>query len=312
MSHGEQNPEPSGPPGPFDPPPSGPPPSGPPPSGPPPSGPPAGPPPSGPPHPGPFSPPGAPRPGPFGPPEPSGTQPGGPPADDEPSTPGSDSPAHDEPSTPRPDSPGPGESRSYPSHPHHPHHGEPGPAQSAPTLDELRPTNEVTTVAPERGAILRDPANRVSRSAIAYWTLTAVITGIFVMGAASVAYFVAIPEKWWWATALYVLAATVTAIEIFIAPSYRYAVHRWEITGIAIYTRVGWLTRSQRIAPLSRVQTVDTNQGALMRLFGLSSVTVTTASAAGPISIDGLKNDLAQRVVADLTTITSATVGDAT
>jgi membrane protein YdbS with pleckstrin-like domain len=49
-----------------------------------------------------------------------------------------------------------------------------------------------------------------------------------------------------------------------------------------------------------------------MRLFGLASITVTTASAAGPITIDCLDADVARQVVARLTAITAATEGDAT
>ena len=79
-----------------------------------------------------------------------------------------------------------------------------------------------------------------------------------------------------------------------------------------MFTRSGWLSRDQRIAPLNRVQTVDSHQGAIMRLFGLSSITVTTASAAGPISIDCLDQEVARRVVAELTEITAAAEGDAT
>lgn len=202
--------------------------------------------------------------------------------------------------------------------------GEPQPQQPAQSPDspadpeDVRRTaeqiagDEASSIAPERGAILRDPVNKVSRRAIWYWTVSAVIGAVFTLGIASPVYFLWLPERWWWATAIYIVLVVGCFIEIFIAPSYRYAVHRWEITQIAIYTREGWLSRSQRIAPLSRVQTVDSRQSALMRAFGLSSVTVTTASAAGPITIDGLQHDTAQRVIADLTEITSATESDAT
>ena len=37
----------------------------------------------------------------------------------------------------------------------------------------------------------------------------------------------------------------------------------------AVYTRTGWLVQERRIAPISRVQTVDTHRGPLDRLFGL-------------------------------------------
>ena len=67
-------------------------------------------------------------------------------------------------------------------------------------------------------------------------------------------------------------------------PRVRYRIHRWESTDTAVYTQTGWLSRERRIAPMSRVQTVDFEQGPIDRLLGLASVTVTTASAAGPLA----------------------------
>ena len=48
------------------------------------------------------------------------------------------------------------------------------------------------------------------------------------------------------------------------------------------------------------------------QLFGLADVTVTTASAAGPLTIEGLDRAIAERLVDDLTTAAQATRGDAT
>jgi membrane protein YdbS with pleckstrin-like domain len=39
---------------------------------------------------------------------------------------------------------------------------------------------------------------------------------------------------------------------------------------------------------MSRIQTVDTVRGPLQQLLGLSTVTVTTASAAGPLQVKGI------------------------
>nr|WP_246284357.1 PH domain-containing protein [Nocardioides perillae] len=95
-------------------------------------------------------------------------------------------------------------------------------------------------------------------------------------------------------------------------PDLRYRWHRWEVTPTAVHTRAGWITVEQRIAPISRVQTVDSSQTGLMRLFGLRSITVTTASSAGPLVVECLDEQVADRVVADLTRITGQASGDAT
>ena len=88
-------------------------------------------------------------------------------------------------------------------------------------------------------------------------------------------------------------SALVAAAYVAVVPEWRYAVHRWEVSPTAVYTQRGWWARERRIAPMSRVQTVDSREGLLARAFGLASVTITTASAAGPLRIDGLDRDVA-------------------
>ncbi|MQA01611.1 MAG: PH domain-containing protein [Streptosporangiales bacterium] len=99
---------------------------------------------------------------------------------------------------------------------------------------------------------------------------------------------------------------------IVVMPRWRYRVHRWETTDEAVYTASGWFFQEWRVAPMSRIQTVDSVRGPLQRLLGLATVTVTTASAAGALQIDGLDYTLAKDVVEQLTEVTQATPGDAT
>lgn len=110
-------------------------------------------------------------------------------------------------------------------------------------------------------------------------------------------------------------AAVVLALGLpyaVLMPVWRYRVHRWETTQDAVYTRTGWLWQEWRIAPMSRIQTVDTGRGPLERLFGLASVTVTTASAAGPLRISGVDHEVAAELAQRLTATTQAAPGDAT
>lgn len=119
----------------------------------------------------------------------------------------------------------------------------------------------------------------------------------------------------WWTSLLWVAAVLLLLVPIpwlLVVPRLRYRIHRWEITDIAVHVRYGWLDLTDEIVPLSRVQTVDSTQGPLMRLFGLRTVTVRTASSAGHVEIACLPDDLAQQVVAQLVAITGATPEDAT
>ena len=159
--------------------------------------------------------------------------------------------------------------------------------------------------------VLRAPAHQVSPRAIPFWTVSALIgDGVLVL-AAAIAYVV-VPDVPGWVGLVVLALALAAAAHVLVMPRIRFRVHRWEVTDTAVHTREGWIGRESRIAPISRVQTVDSRQGALMRLFGLASITVTTASAAGPITISCLDDHIAREVVARLTEITAATQGDAT
>jgi uncharacterized protein len=111
-----------------------------------------------------------------------------------------------------------------------------------------------------------------------------------------------------------VVTATIALAiaHLLVMPRWRYRVHRWEKTSEAVYTQSGWFNTERRIAPVSRIQTVDSHIGPFERLFRLANVTVTTASAAGPLKIHGLDRGTAQSLVEELITTTQATAGDAT
>lgn len=162
---------------------------------------------------------------------------------------------------------------------------------------------------------LRPPRHRVDRRAVLWWTLSALIGWTVLYAIAGVVLVimafagVAIPALVW-VGAVVLLAAGL--VDILVVPSIRYRVHRWEVTDEAVYTLSGWWSRQWRIAPVSRIQTVDTARGPLQQLVGLASVTVTTASAAGPLTIDGLDHQYAAELAGRLTRITHATPGDAT
>ncbi|TNM40561.1 hypothetical protein FHP29_10870 [Nocardioides albidus] len=113
----------------------------------------------------------------------------------------------------------------------------------------------------------------------------------------------------WWLVALAVVVCTTVAV---VVPRWRYRVHRWEVSADAVYTQRGWWAQERRIAPMSRVQTVDLAQGPLARLFGLTTVTVTTASAAGPLRIEGLDRPVALALADELTRKADLVEGDAT
>lgn len=156
-----------------------------------------------------------------------------------------------------------------------------------------------------------DPAHPPSRRAPLRWAIGGVVPWLVL--AAGQLVWIAIDKRLGWLhLSLAVLTALGAAISLAVVPWWRYRVHRWEISPQAVYTRTGWLVQERRIAPISRVQTVDTHRGPLDRLLGLANVTVTTASSAGAVHIAALDLAVAEHLVAQLTDIAAIGAEDAT
>jgi uncharacterized protein len=151
---------------------------------------------------------------------------------------------------------------------------------------------------------LRMPANRVHPAAVWLWVAEGVL-GSALVAAVVLGVSLALPEdlpgplealltvaRW--------LLVPLAVVWIAVEPVWRYRVHRWEVTADAVYTLEGWLSRTWRIVPVSRIQTVDTTRGPLQQLLGLASISVRTASHAGSTSIEQLAAPTAMAVAHDL------------
>lgn len=158
---------------------------------------------------------------------------------------------------------------------------------------------------------LRPPSNRVSRRAIGYWTVWAAIGWAVLIGIQAV-FVLTNDDPPSWLTVTMTVSCVLAPLHLLVMPQWRYRIHRWEVTGEAVYTQEGWLKQDWRIAPISRIQTVDIERDPVEQIFRLAKITVTTASAAGPVKIAGLDHQEALALAAELTKATQATRGDAT
>jgi membrane protein YdbS with pleckstrin-like domain len=147
---------------------------------------------------------------------------------------------------------------------------------------------------------LRAPAHHVSPRAKWYWATRALAGWVVVFVIEAVAWL-STPDSDAGLIVLLAVTGLLAATHLVVMPQWRYRVHRWEATESAVYTQSGWFTQERRIAPVDRIQTVDTHRGPIEQLFGLANVTVTTASAAGPLRINGLSLPTAEGLVDELT-----------
>jgi uncharacterized protein len=178
------------------------------------------------------------------------------------------------------------------------------------------PAAQPTATAPDPRPVaarlrLRNPRHRVHRRSILWWTLKAAVFWLVVV-LVQVAVLVFADQPPGWLTITLIISGAAGVVQAIVEPQWRYRVHHWETTQDAVFTRSGWIRQEWRVAPVSRIQTVDTKRGPLEQLLGLATVTVTTASAAGPVEIAGLGHEDAARLVDELTATTQAAAGDAT
>jgi uncharacterized protein len=162
---------------------------------------------------------------------------------------------------------------------------------------------------------VRMPAWSLSRSAIWLW-VTQGLLGALAFGVVATVFTLVVPDDGallrvlqWLVPALAVVYAVVA---VGIRPVFRYRVHRWEVTGEAVYTLTGWLTRTWTLVPIARIQTVDVTRGVLQQLFGLASVAVLTASSQGTVRVLNLERDVAERMAEDLARRAEAVRDEAT
>lgn len=163
----------------------------------------------------------------------------------------------------------------------------------------------------ETGTRLRPPKNRYDRRTPSWWRVRLLIaTAVPVVPLALLGVVIA-PARFWLLSPAIVIAVIGLAAAV-VMPIWWYRVHRWEVTDTAVYSLTGYFWRTWRVAPMSRIQTVDTTRGPLQGLFGLSTVVVTTASSAGAVTLEGLDGEQAAALAERLTELTDATPGDAT
>ncbi|ATY95134.1 PH domain-containing protein [Streptomyces bacillaris] len=161
------------------------------------------------------------------------------------------------------------------------------------------------------GIRLRPPRNTLNERAVAWWRVQWLLMTLVPVVPLAVLGALIEPARFWLLLPAAVIAAAGAASALLL-PLWWFRTHRWEVTEDAVYVRTGFFWQEWRIAPMSRIQTVDTVRGPLEQLYRLATVTVTTASSRGAVRIEGLDHEVAAELAERLTRITRNTPGDAT
>ncbi|WP_208586968.1 PH domain-containing protein [Gracilibacillus suaedae] len=130
------------------------------------------------------------------------------------------------------------------------------------------------------------PNERIATDAIKAWKLTAqliaIIPLLITIGAFVAAYYLEF-LSFWIGAVLVVLTVLEWIISIVILPKLRWRRWRYQIYDQEIYIQHGILIVTRTVVPMIRVQHVDTQQGPILKKYGLSTLQISTAATTHEI-----------------------------
>ncbi|GIP34717.1 PH domain-containing protein [Paenibacillus sp. J2TS4] len=131
------------------------------------------------------------------------------------------------------------------------------------------------------------PEQRLSKDAVKVWILSEMITNLIVLIIIGVLFYLDYRFSWkeWvgWiligVTAIYVPAAVWS----FISPFLLYKSWRYDVNEEFIQLKSGVLNERHELVPMTKIQSVATKQGPLLRKYGLCSVSIETMGSSHSI-----------------------------
>ena len=140
------------------------------------------------------------------------------------------------------------------------------------------------------------PVNQLDPRVKRVWRISDAIWITLVVACATA---VAVPvtamlEVTWPLVVLAVAAVVAYVVWLVVLPPIRYVRWRYEVSDDYLDIAKGIIWRERYTIPFIRVQNTDTRQGPILRMFGLASVTVSTA--AKEHVIPGLDFETAERL----------------
>lgn len=129
------------------------------------------------------------------------------------------------------------------------------------------------------------PQHRLPRTAVKAWRISGLLVSLFFwMGPVAMWFFDTqqVVDLW-----IYLLIASIlvpiTLLATFVFPHFRWKRWSYDINEHEIDLQHGLIIVQRTLIPVNRVQHVDTRQGPILRNYGLSNVTISTAATTHEI-----------------------------
>ncbi len=131
----------------------------------------------------------------------------------------------------------------------------------------------------------QQPKNNIAKNAVKAWRITAsiyiVVLWLLIIGGAVLTFIFDLPYIYSGISAILGLIAIF--LFIYLIPKLRYRRWRYEIFEQEIYIQHGILIVTRTIIPMIRVQHVDTEQGPILKMYKLATVSISTAATTHQI-----------------------------
>lgn len=148
---------------------------------------------------------------------------------------------------------------------------------------------------------------KIDKKAINVWRIAGWITITVYMAMMIALYFLTIEFDWprWIVIVATLLTLFTIPLELVILPRLKYKTWSYLISEHEIELHHGIFFRKRTLIPFVRIQHVDAKQGPILRRYGLSTVTFSTA--AGSHEIPALSEHTAEQVRRKIATIARIT-----
>ncbi|WNF23482.1 PH domain-containing protein [Mesobacillus jeotgali] len=127
---------------------------------------------------------------------------------------------------------------------------------------------------------IKEPQNSISRKAINVWIISEIIQNFIGFAVLGILFYLDDRFLWkeWigWVLILLLAISIPAAIWAFISPYIQYKSWRYEVDEEFVQLKSGVLEEKHLLIPMTKIQSVETVQGPLMRKYGLYSVSIGT------------------------------------
>ncbi|UYG97615.1 PH domain-containing protein [Cytobacillus firmus] len=134
---------------------------------------------------------------------------------------------------------------------------------------------------------IKGPQNRISSRAIRVWIISEVIQNIIGFAVLGVLFYLNNLFSWkeWigWVLIILLFVSIPAAIWSFISPFIKYKSWRYDVDEEYVQMKSGVWQEKHLLIPMTKVQSVETVQGPIMRKYGLYSVNMGTMGSSHTI-----------------------------